>query len=542
MYKSICSFLIFCFLGSQLLVAQSSIAPTISNSNSILEVDSTAISLASSITPKSLSAHLNFLASDECEGRETGTPGQKKAAAYISDQFQALGLPKVGADNSYYQPVIFTKQKWEKVALNINGKEYRHLWDFYSFQGYNSEVNSLKRNEVIFLGYGIESPNYNDYKKVNVKDKIVVIYRGEPYGPDSLSYVTGTKEPSEFSGRATLKLETAKKYGAAAVLIIDHEFSTNLNQFRRFIVNPRLSLGDNTKKASKYANQISISSEVAKSLFGKKIKKVIKARNKILKKGKPKSVKVKCDIEIVLTKNVEQLISENVMGYIEGTDPVMKDELIVLSAHYDHLGVRGDGIYNGADDNASGTSTIIEVAKAFAEAKKNGDGPKRSVLALLVTGEEKGLLGSQYYTEFPIFPLEKTVANVNVDMVGRIDDKHLDNPDYVYVIGADKLSSELHNINEAANKTYTNLELDYTYNDENDPNRYYYRSDHYNFAEKGIPAVFFFNGTHKDYHRITDTAEKIQFDKMATIGKLVFHTAWELANRDKRIEVDAKKK
>ena len=176
--------------------------------------------------------------------------------------------------------------------------------------------------------------------------------------------------------------------------------------------------------------------------------------------------------------------------------------------------------------------------KGGGKAKAAGKAPKRSVMVMLVTGEEKGLLGSQYYTEYPVFPLAKTVANINVDMVGRVDEKYKDNPDYVYVIGSDRLSTELHEINENANKKYTNLTLDYTYNAEDDPNRYYYRSDHYNFAVKGIPAVFYFNGTHEDYHRTTDTVEKINFEKMEKIGKLVFHTAWELADRKDKIKVD----
>ena len=211
---------------------------------------------------------------------------------------------------------------------------------------------------------------------------------------------------------------------------------------------------------------------------------------------------------------------------------------MVVTAHYDHLGKRGDDVYNGADDNGSGTSTVLEVTQALVEAKKQGQGPRRSILCMLVTGEEKGLLGSQFYAEHPIYPIANTVANINVDMVGRVDKKYADNPNYVYVIGSDRLSTELHDINENANKKYTNLVLDYTYNEDDDPNRYYYRSDHYNFAEKGIPAIFYFNGTHADYHRTSDTIEKINFDKMAIIGKLVFHTAWQLANQDKRIEVN----
>ena len=155
-----------------------------------------------------------------------------------------------------------------------------------------------------------------------------------------------------------------------------------------------------------------------------------------------------------------------------------------------------------------------------------------------VAGEEKGLLGSKYYTENPVYPLENTVADLNIDMIGRLDEKHADNPNYVYLIGSDKLSNELHRISEEANSTYTNLELDYTYNDPNDPNRFYYRSDHYNFAKKNIPIIFYFNGTHEDYHKATDTVDKIDFEKMEKITRLVFYTCWELVNREERIQLN----
>lgn len=223
---------------------------------------------------------------------------------------------------------------------------------------------------------------------------------------------------------------------------------------------------------------------------------------------------------------------ENIIGYIEGTD--LKDELLVITAHYDHLGTKEDSlIYNGADDNGSGTSAIMEIAQAFMLAKKEGYGPRRSVLIMPVSGEEKGLLGSKYYTENPIYPLENTVANLNVDMIGRIDKYH-NNPNYVYLIGSDRLSTELHEISEAVNDKYINLELDYKFNEEDDPNRYYYRSDHYNFAQNNIPVIFYFNGVHADYHKASDTVEKLNFEKIEKIARYIFLTAWELANRDER--------
>ena len=190
--------------------------------------------------------------------------------------------------------------------------------------------------------------------------------------------------------------------------------------------------------------------------------------------------------------------SQNVVAFIKGSEK--PEEIIVISAHYDHLGTRDGKIYNGADDDGSGTISILEVAKAFQKAANEGNGPKRSILILHVTGEELGLYGSKYYTENPLFPLRNTIVNLNVDMIGRIGSEKKGNDNYIYLIGSDKLSQGLHDLSENVNKKYTNLELDYKYNDDDDPNRFYYRSDHYNFAKNDIPVIFYFNGTHADYH------------------------------------------
>jgi len=230
--------------------------------------------------------------------------------------------------------------------------------------------------------------------------------------------------------------------------------------------------------------------------------------------------------------------SENVVAYIRGSEK--PDEIIVISAHYDHLGMDGEEVYNGADDDASGTSAVLAIAQAFQKAKKAGYGPKRTILFLNVTGEEEGLFGSRYYTSHPLFPLANTVVNLNIDMVGRVDEKHKGKPEYIYLIGADKLSSELHKLSEQTNKKYTKFKLDYTYNDEKDPNRFYYRSDHYNFAKNNIPVIFYFNGVHEDYHKTTDTADKINYEILAKRAQLVFYTAWEIANRENRLVVDKK--
>ena len=228
--------------------------------------------------------------------------------------------------------------------------------------------------------------------------------------------------------------------------------------------------------------------------------------------------------------------SENIWAFIKGSEK--PDEIVVISAHYDHVGMKNGEIYNGADDDGSGTVALLEIAQAFKEAQKKGHGPKRSILFLHVTGEEHGLHGSRFYSENPLFPLKNTVANINIDMIGRRDTLHPKTNNYVYVIGSDRLSSELHSINEEVNAKYTKLDFDYKYNDRNDPERIYFRSDHYNFAKKGVPAIFFFNGIHADYHLPSDTPDKIEYDALAKRAQLAFALAWELANRPEKIVVD----
>ena len=228
--------------------------------------------------------------------------------------------------------------------------------------------------------------------------------------------------------------------------------------------------------------------------------------------------------------------SQNVIAYIKGSQ--YPEEVIIISAHSDHEGYTATEIFNGADDNGSGTAAVLEMAQAFKKAATEGHRPKRSVVFLHLTGEEVGLNGSRYYTQYPVFSMANTVANLNIDMIGRLDDAHIDNENYVYVIGADRLSTELHYISEEANDRFTNLELDYKLNNDNDPNRYYYRSDHYNFAQKGVPVIFYFNGEHEDYHEPTDTPEKINYPLLEKRTKLIFATAWYLANSENRIVAD----
>ena len=528
--------LAFCFLMLQMQAQYiSGVSTPDSTATLIVDESDLSVKYANTISASDMERHLTIIAGDEFEGRETGAPGNNKAAAYISNYFKSLELGSPGVEGSNYQPVAFTYSKWNDIDIFVGENRYRHLRDFISFPQKNESMAAISAEEVIYLGYGIDDPKYSDYKKNKVEGKVILINKGEPIKKDSTSWITGTSEMSDWTTDMDKKLITAKEHGVKFVFIIENDIQGLISK-NRGLFGEVTELGDKTMEEVKTANHAYISSTIARDIIGKKEKKIIKSRKRSNKKGKACDVKVKNKIVANQNKNVRTLVGQNILGFIEGTDK--KEEVLVISAHYDHLGKRGDDIYNGADDNGSGTTTVIELAEAFRLADSAGHGPRRSILFLLVTGEEKGLLGSYYYSENPIYELENTIADINIDMVGRVDAKYANNPNYIYVIGSDRLSTDLHKINEEANNKYAGLTLDYTYNSESDPNRFYFRSDHYNFAKNGIPAIFFFNGVHPDYHRTTDTVEKINFDKMEKVGRLIFHTAWELANREDRIRVD----
>jgi hypothetical protein len=488
------------------------------------------------IETNNLRKHLGLLASDRFEGRETGTKGNELAAKYISDYFTKLGMGHSNG-NSYYQKVRYETQYWNNIAINTKAKRYRHLWNFFSDAFSNNNRDSLAVKEVQFLGYGIEDAKYSDYKKFNSKGKVGLIFEGEPMGKDSIFTISNTKNQSSWS-EDSMKVITASRFGINILFIIVKDFEKKMLLVKDKMVTTQM--GNFAAIPNANTNYIYISNSMAKEIFASDFEKITAMKQKIDQKLVFKSKKLKCDLNIIMDKYVNILESNNVIGLVQGSDSLLQDQYVVISAHYDHLGKKNNGTYYGADDNGSGTTGVLEIANALQDAKKNGKGPKRSVICMLMTGEEKGLLGSKYYVNFPLFEIKNTIADVNIDMIGRVDDKYTLDSNYIYVIGADKLSTDLHNINETMNKEYTNMTLDYTYNDENDPNRYYYRSDHYNFAVNGIPAIFYFNGTHNDYHRTTDTYEKINFDAMKTRVQLALATVLELANRKNRIVIDKK--
>ncbi len=493
---------------------------------------------AATIDSQTIKAHVYTLASPEFEGRETGTEGNRKAAQYIADQFSSYGISQIPGDGDYFQEAAFSKIRWEDIQMTVNNAPVEHLKDYLSIPQYFPDApESFHIRSLTFLGYGIDDPVYSDYDGKSFKGQHLLVYGGEPKNRNGNFRITGTDTPSIWSVNPLLKIEAAKAAGASSVWIIEDRLRDYVMYARKQFLTGGMLMGSPESLSALYIPHAFISSSFGDQLVGKKNKKVIKLRNRITQKGESGTIHIPVNIEWKAIHQTTSLMGVNVLGYIEGTDPKLKDELIVVSAHYDHLGMRGEDIFFGADDNASGTSAVLEIAQAMAQAKAKGDGPRRSVLCMLVTGEEKGLLGSQYYSEHPVFPLENTVADINIDMIGRMDTLHKQ-ANYTYVIGSDRLSTGLHQINESVNQQYTHLDLDYTYNADDDPNRFYYRSDHYNFAKNGIPSIFYFSGVHEDYHRPTDTPDKLMYGKAKTIAQLAFYTAWELANRDQRIKVD----
>ncbi|MBX2842664.1 MAG: M28 family peptidase [Flammeovirgaceae bacterium] len=475
-----------------------------------------------------LKGHLSVIASDEFEGRETGEKGQKIAAEYISNYFKEIGLtgPVKDSENPYFQTFSLYKSSWGEIKLSNSEKEFVLYEDYFPYGSFQFDNETV---ELVFAGYGLNGEEYSDYKDLDVKGKIVLVLDGEPKGEEDADKKSKGFNP--FS-----KIETAKEKGARAIIFVmgdENQFDGRRKMMKKYGGRPSLSF-DNPKEGT---GIFFTSSSKAAELLGVSSKKFDKTVGKIsLKKGST-SGNLKNKITITAKRTNDEVQTENVLGFLEGGSK--KEEVIVITSHYDHIGINGEEINNGADDDGSGTVTVLELAEAFTEAKKNGNGTERSILFMTVTGEEKGLLGSRYYSENPIFKLENTVCNLNIDMVGRVDKDHEDNPNYVYIIGSDMLSSELHQLSvDVAKKYAPNFLMDYKYNSKDDPNRFYYRSDHYNFAKHGIPVIFYFNGTHDDYHRPTDTVEKINFEIMENRARLIYNTAWEIANREKRIVVD----
>lgn len=429
-----------------------------------------------------LRRHLSVLASDEYEGRKTATKGQQQAASYIKGQFKQMKCASAPGEKYYQQFKLLEKVKSGK--LQIDGRTFHYPQDF----GFNGLYQPL-RFEL------------SGYTYISAKDLL-----------DPKADFSGKTLFVEIEDYTSFNKEAVSRVKCKAIIFVVRNYD------------PRYFTDYNTENLAMIQQEVKQPYLfVSKEAFGN-----LTPGHSINEKR----------IKANLNPKPKYVSTENVIGFVEGSDPELKQELIVISAHYDHIGVKDGKVFNGADDNGSGTSGLLEIAQAFQQAKQEGKNPKRSILFVALTGEEMGLFGSAYYVSHPYFPLANTITDLNIDMIGRTTKESEKDRFSVYVIGSNMLSDALHQTQEAANEQFTHLDLDYKYNDVNEPLKLYYRSDHYNFAKNGIPSIFYFGGFHDDYHQETDEISKINFEKIRQVSVLVFHTAWMLGNAESRPAVN----
>ncbi|WP_343635019.1 M28 family peptidase [Fluviicola sp.] len=456
---------------------------------------------SSYINEADLKKNLTVLASDEYMGRETGKQGQKMTAEFLSAYFKKLGC-SVAPGMSGYEQYFDVIESTPGGTLSLNGLNLNFKTDFiYYACKSRTTLDNLPVYTVDQLEQAEKKPCYVVYvmKSLEVRKEV-----------------------------AALKKDLPKQ--VKGIILVSDQYTTLYEYMEHYVTTKTMYLADEKRKEEfpiLFVNQSSLEP------LKKKSNGFLSGKGKIAKPAKPVFT-----VSGELNTQEERLTSSNVLAYIEGSDPVLSKEVVVITAHYDHIGVDHGVVYNGADDDGTGTVSLLELAEAFMEAKKNGEGPKRSILIMPVSGEEKGLLGSDYYSSHPVIPLANTVADLNIDMIGRNDIGHEKDTNYIYIIGSNMLSNDLHDANEKANETYTRIKLDYKFNSLSDPNQFYYRSDHYNFAKHSIPVIFYFSGVHEDYHQPTDDVEKIIFSKVEKVARLVFYTAWELSDNPKRIRLN----
>ena len=446
------------------------------------------------ITPGELRMHLQFLASEELGGRYTLSPSFAIAARYLASHLEGYGFKGAGENGEFLQTfqVVSAKPDTAKSLLEVTAKgkaNSYHFGDFYIAGGTGS---GEAEGQVVFVGAGISSPSqqHDDYSGLDVKGKIVLIAPGTPAGVDSSRL--GENESGQGAARA---------HGAAGILQLPSqrmlELMKNKGYQDRAATRETVRLARDAEGKLPMVNLGPDLAETLLSASGLDLKNVYAtvSRKQTLKPRKT-DITVKMAVSLQLTRTTTQ----NVAGILEGTDPSLKNEYVVFSAHYDHLKTGPSGeIYPGADDDGSGTTAVLTIAHAMSLER-----PKRSVLVMFHAGEELGLLGSEYNTDYaPVVPLDKMVADLNIDMIGRskpagdkeLEDEHLTDANTVYLVGSNRISQELHQLSEETNSQFQKMKLDYYYNDPNNPERIYFRSDHWNYAKHGVPIIFYFDGT-----------------------------------------------
>ncbi len=534
------------------------------------------------ITASDLAAHLYFFADDLLEGRETSARGQKVASRYLASQYRKMGLTAKGsmmADDgrnleAYLQPFPVYGQRLSQATLEVNlvgnGTTSSGQMTMRStFAPGASDGNSMlawggqpqASGGVVFAGYGISGEDtYDDYAAMEAagidhSGKWLLVLGDEPRSADGMAVLSEDGADTRWSTNSFERLRSAlgARKPFAGMLVITGDSDTD-GPFEQRAMNAADrsaaaigSLSLNPPNAtSQRPGMFYVSETFANGLLMGSGMTVDQLRSQIRSTSAP----VVMDVEgVTLSSTVEREVfeadTENVVAMLEGSDPALKDEVLVISSHYDHIGISttatgDDVINNGADDDGSGTVSVLEIAEAFAQAAMDGVGPRRSIIFLNVAGEEKGLLGSAYYADVePMAPVAQTVANLNIDMVGRRDPTYEgDQPDnYVYIIGSELISPEIDALSVMANEVAgINMDLSKRFNSPDDPNQFYRRSDHWNFGKSDIPFIFYFNGTHEDYHGLGDEPDKIDYEQMQQRARLIFATAWQLVNQDGRPE------
>jgi hypothetical protein len=500
------------------------------------------------VTPAQLRPHVRFLASDELQGRETGEYGQKVAARYLASIFERAGLRPAGDSGSFLQRFSLYQESangMQHISLkNADAETPFDVTDDFVFTIFGSDTIDAP---VVFAGYGIDdtlNSRYSDYSGIDVAGKIVLIFGGVPRRNNPAAPFSKARNRWQDMSVATpslAKIAAARAAGARALLIVPDISESGLGSLTKKVKrrSPFSFLSFSPPRRSISLMPVAfISARLAARILGRGPVAVESLKQRIDSALTPASFEIpKTRLSIVTARTIDTVRTENVVGILEGSDSVLKREAVVFSAHYDHIGIQADGtVFNGADDDASGTSAVLAFAELLGEAPVR---PKRSIVFLCNTGEEKGLLGSEYYTDHPAIPLSNTVCNLNIDMIGRRDPAHVLSgvSEYAYVIGSKRRSADLDDILQRVNRETVNLVLDYTYDAPDDPERLFERSDHYNFAKHGVPVIFFHTGEHEDYHRSTDDFEKIEFERMARVATLILQVGNDVASRPQRLRV-----
>ena len=501
------------------------------------------------ITAAQMRSYLSFIASDEMEGRDTPSRGLDTTAKFLAMNLQRWGFKPGGDDGSFLQHIALRRDRVDsaQTKVELNNQALAIGEDYIPTASAGSAA-----GQIVFAGTGwyVKSKNIDSYKNLDTTGKIAVIFATPNANPRNVRFGDLGKAGEDFMNPA----DNASKHGAVGLVYVpDFQYLANWDRNRQRTLDRGATVVEKfapTTGAS--IPTIVISPRVANILFqGEKqgattlFEKLYSSSTGEQPESFPLNAEKKLNLNVAV-KN-ETVGTQNVVGIWEGTDPVLKDEYVALGAHYDHVGigipVNGDSIYNGADDDGSGTTALLAMAEALA---RNSTRPKRSALFVWHCGEEKGLWGSRYFTTYPTVPLDHIVAQLNIDMIGRSKkegdtnprNRALTGPNEVYVIGSTMMSTELGELTQTVNKSYRNLTYDLRYDDPADPNRFFFRSDHYNYARKGIPIIFFFDGVHEDYHQLGDSADKIDYQKMEKITRTIYMMLWELANRATRPKVD----